>query len=98
MLGDGLRMALSSLAEAGEPGGQLEWSVHSSDPTVATARILGGMLLVEPEPGAEGVVVIEATATDAHGQTATVRFEVRVEFHWPLSPTRGWRGVILDGR
>ena len=98
MLGDGLRMALSSLAEAGEPGGQLEWSVHSSDPTVATVRILGGMLLVEPEPGAEGVVVIEATATDAHGQTATVRFEVRVEFHWPVNPTRGWRGVILDGR
>ena len=91
--GDGLRVALSSLAEAHEPGGELEWTARSSDPTVATVRIFGDVLLVEPEPGAEGVVVIEATATDAHGQTATVRFEVRVEFHWP-SPTRGWRGAL----
>ena len=98
LFGDDLRVALSSLAAAGEPGGELQWSVRSSDPTVATARILRGVLLVEPEPGAEGVVVVEATATDAHGQTATVRFEVRVEFHWPTSPARGWRGVILDSQ
>ena len=96
LFGDGLRVALSSLAEAGEPEGELRWSVRSSDPTVATAHILDGALLVEPEPGAEGVVQIEATATDAHGQMATVRFEVQVEFHWPTSPTRGWRGVILN--
>ena len=96
LFGDGLRVALSSLAEAGEPDGELSWSVRSSDPTVATTRILDGALLVEPEPGAEGVVQIEATATDAHGQMATVRFEVQVEFHWPTSPTRGWRGVILN--
>ena len=95
LFGDDLRVALSSLAAAGEQGGELQWSVRSSDPTVATARILRGVLLVEPEPGAEGVVVVEATATDAHGQTATVRFEVRVEFHWPTSPTRGWRGVLF---
>ena len=96
LFGDGLRVALSSLAEAGEPGGELQWSVLSSDPTVATARVLGGALLVEPEPGAEGVVVVEAIATDAHGQTATVRFEVRVEFHWPTGPTRGWRSAVLS--
>ena len=96
LFGDGLRVPLSSLAEAGEPEGELRWSVRSSDPTVATTRILGGLLLVEPEPGAEGVVQIEATATDAHGQTATVRFEAQVEFHWPTSPTRGWRSVILN--
>ena len=94
LFADGLRVQLSSLAKAGDPSGELEWSVHSSNPTVAMARVLGGMLLVEPEPGAEGVVTIEATATDAHGQTATVRFEVQVEFHWPTSPTRGWRGVL----
>ena len=96
LFGEGLRVALSSLAEAGEPGGELEWSVRSSDPTVALARILGGHLLVEPEPGGEGVVLVEATATDRHGQTATVRFEVRVEFHWPSS-TRSWRRVIQSG-
>ena len=98
LFGEGLRVPLSSLAEAGDPDGELEWSAHSSDLAVATARIFGSVLLVEPEPGAEGVVVIEATATDRHGQTATVRFEVRVEFHWPTSPTRGWRGVILNGQ
>ena len=95
LFGDDLRVPLSSLAEPGEPGGELQWNARSSDPTVAMARILRGALLVEPEPGAEGVVTIEATATDAHGQTATVRFEVRVEFHWPTSPTRGWRGVLF---
>ena len=31
-------------------------------------------------------------------QTATVRFEVQVEFHWPTNPARGWRGVILNGQ
>ena len=98
LFADGLRVPLSSLAEAGEQGGELEWSVRSSDPTVATARILRGVLLVEPEPGAEGAVVVEAAATDAHGQTATVRFEVRVEFHWPTNSARGWRGVILNGQ
>ena len=98
LFGDDLRVPLSSLAEAGEPGAELEWSVRSSDPTVATARILDGALLVEPEPGAEGVVTIEASATDPHGQTATIRFEVRVEFHWPTSPARGWRSVILNSQ
>ena len=98
LFGDDLRVPLASLAEAGEPGAELQWSVRSSDPTLATVRILGDVLLVEPEPGAEGVVFIEATATDAHGQAATVRFAVQVEFHWPTSPTRGWRGVILHGQ
>ena len=98
LLGEGLRVALSSLAEPGEPGDQLEWSVRSSDASVATARVADGALLVEPQPGAEGTVMVEATATDANGQTATVRFEVHVEFHWPTTPTRGWRGIILNGQ
>ena len=97
LFGEGLRVALSSLAVAGEPGGELEWRVRSSDHALATVRVLGSVLLVEPAPGAEGVVLIEATATDRHGQTATVRFEVRVEFHWSTSPIRGWRRVILNG-
>ena len=98
LFGEGLRVKLSALAVAGEPGGELQWRVRSSDPTVATARVLGGHLLVEPEPGVEGTVQVEATAIDGNGQMATVRFEVRVEFHWPAAPTRGWRGVILDGQ
>ena len=98
LFGEGLRVALSSLAEPGEPGDQLEWSVRSSDASIATARLADGALLVEPQPGAEGTVMVEATATDANGQTATVRFEVHVEFHWPTTPTRGWRGIILNGQ
>ena len=98
LFGEGLRVALSSLAEPGELGGELEWSVRSSDASVATARVADGALLVEPQPGAEGIVMVEATATDANGQTATVRFEVHVEFHWPTTSTRGWRGIILNGQ
>ena len=98
LFGEGLRVALSSLAEPGEPGGELQWSVRSSDASVAIARVADGALLVEPQPGAEGAVMVEATATDANGQTATVRFEVHVEFHWPTTPTRGWRGIILHGQ
>ena len=98
LFGEGLRVALSSLAEPGEPGDQLQWSARSSDASIATARVADGALLVEPQPGAEGIVMVEATATDANGQTATVRFEVLVEFHWPTTPTRGWRGIILNGQ
>ena len=98
LFGESLRVALSSLAEPGEPDDQLEWSVRSSDASVAIARVADGAVLVEPQPGAEGIVMVEATATDANGQTATVRFEVHVEFHWPTTSTRGWRGIILNGQ
>ena len=94
LFGDALRVPLSSLAMAGEMDGELRWSARSSDPTVATVRIADGHLVIEPAPGEEGVVQVEVTASDRHGQTATVRFEVRVEFYWPISPTRGWRGAL----
>ena len=93
LFGDALRLPLSSLAVAGEADGELRWSVWS-DPSLATVRIIDGHLLVIPEPGAEGIVEVAATATDRHGQTATVRFEVPVEFYWPTSPTRGWRSAL----
>ena len=92
-----LRLPLSSLAMAGEMEGELEWSVRSSDPLLATVRIVDDHLVIEPAPGEEGVVQVEVLATDRHGQTATVRFEVRVEFYWPTSLVRGWRGVLRPG-
>ena len=49
-----------------------------------------------PGPGEEGVVEVEVTATDASGQTATVRFDVPVDYYHPASPTRGWRRALLD--
>ena len=94
LFGDALRLPLSSLAMAGEMEGELEWSVRSSDPSLATVRIVDGHLVIEPAPGEEGVVQVEVLTTDRHGQTATVRFDVRVEFYWPTSPVRGWRGVL----
>ena len=81
LFGDELRLLLRSLIDVGGPA--VRWQASSSDPSVATARIRAGELLVEPASGAEGVVEIEVEAADEHGQSATVRFEVRVEFHWP---------------
>ena len=96
LFGEDLRVSLSLLAEAGELSGDLEWSVYSSDPSVASVHIAGGHLLVEPALGAEGDLRVEATATDANGQTTTVYFDVRVEFHWP---TRSWREIpFMDGQ
>ena len=95
LFGDALRLPLASLAEPGEPGGELEWSASSSDPAVAQVRLADGLLLVEPAPGAEGTVVVEAAATDANGQTATVRFAVEVEFRSPVRAVKGWRSAVL---
>ena len=95
LFGESLRLPLESLAVPGESSGDLSWSASSSDPAVAQARVDDGLLVVEPMPGAEGKVDVEATATDANGHTATVRFTVEVEFHTPARTARGWRGVLL---
>ena len=96
LFGDLLRLPLASLAEPGEPGGELEWSTSSSDPAVAQVRMADGVLLVEPVPGAEGTVFVEAVATDGNGLMATVRFAVEVEFHSPVRAAGGWRGALLS--
>ena len=93
LFGEDLRVSLSSLAEAGGLSGDLEWSVRSTAPALATVAIDGDALLVEPALGAEGDLRVEATATDASGQTTTVYFDVYVEFHWP---TRSWREIITN--
>ena len=58
---------------------------------LATARIVDGDLVVTPELAIEGAVEIALVSTDAAGLSTTVRFEVRVEFHWPRDPAGGWR-------
>ena len=95
LFGESLELALDSLAAPSEAGESLTWSASSSDPSVATVAIADGQLLVEPEPGAEGTVIVEATATDANGQTVTVRFAVVVEFYWPSDSSRGWRSALM---
>ena len=72
----------------------MAWEASSSDDSIATARIAGAALLVLPEPASEGTAQITLVATDALGLEATVRFEVQVEFHWPHSPSRGWRSIL----
>ena len=93
LFGDDLRLPLQSLIDAGDSAA-LSWRASSSDPSVAAARIRGGKLVVEPAPGAEGVVEIEVKAVDEHGQSATLRFMVEVEFHWPRRVGAGWRATL----
>ena len=93
-LGDALRLPLDSLIVPGEASDAMRWEASSSDDSVATARVIGTDLVVEPEPGSEGSTTITVTATDSWGLAATTRFNVQVQFHWPLGPTRGWRAIM----
>ena len=92
--GDPLRLPLASLVVPGDAPDGMTWAASSSDASIATARIVGAFLLVQPEPASEGTARITLVATDALGLRATVRFEVQVEFHWPHNPSRGWRSTL----
>ena len=92
--GEALRLPLDSLVAAGDAPDGMAWEASSSDESLATARIVGADLVVEPEPASEGRAEITLVATDALGLNATVRFEVQIEFHWPIGPTRGWRSIF----
>ena len=92
--GDPLRLPLVSLVAPGDAPDGMAWEASSSDESIATARIVGAALLVQPEPASEGTAQITLVATDALGLRATVRFEVQVEFHWPHGPSRGWRSTL----
>ena len=92
--GDPLRLPLASLVAPGDAPDGIAWEASSSDASIATARIVGAALLVEPELASEGTARITLVATDALGFATTVRFDVRVEFHWPHGPSRGWRSIL----
>ena len=94
LAGDCLRLPLTSLVAAGDAPGALRWQATSSDDSVATVRVTGGELVVEPEPRVEGVTEIVLVATDSAGLSATVRFEVRVEFFAPARWRAGWRAAV----
>ena len=85
LFGEDLRLPLASLVTAGGLP-VARWQATSSNPAVAAASIKGDELLVATEPGVEGVAGIEVVATDAMGQSVTVRFKVQVAFYWPSSP------------
>ena len=88
LFGGDLRMPLASLITAGSLP-VTRWQLVSSNPSVLKVRVEGDELVATPELGTEGVVEIELVATDAEGQSATVRFQVQVAFYWP--GTRRWR-------
>ena len=92
--GDPLRLPLASLVAPGDAPDGMAWEASSSDVSIATARIAGAALLVQPEPASEGTAQIVLVATDALGFATTLRFEVQVEFHWPHNPSRGWRSTL----
>ena len=92
--GDPLRLPLASLVAPGDAPDGMAWEASSSNASIATARIVGAALLVQPELASEGTAQIVLVATDALGLKATVRFEVQVEFHWPHNPSRGWRSTL----
>lgn len=90
--GDALRLPLASLVDAPVPVTELHWEATSSDDTLATVRIFNGTLEVTPELASAGTADIVLVATDDAGLSTTLRFKVRVEFHWP--PGRGWRSTL----
>ena len=89
---DSLRMPLGSIFAA---GGGLSFRATSSDESVATVRVIDGELVVAPAYAGDGTTQIQVVATDATGRSTEVRFNVRVEFIWPMRPTGGWRSALL---
>ena len=97
--GDDLRLALGSLIRPGDGDpANLRWRASSSDESVATARVVGGRLVVTPAPGGEGAARIVLEVVDGEpGLSATLRFDVQVEFHWPARQASGWRaGALME--
>ena len=77
--GDTLRLPLVERFGAAS-GETFAYVAQSSDPSVASARIEAGVLVLEAE----------VTATDAYGQTGTLTFTVRATL--PMrGGLRGWR-------
>ena len=92
--GDSLDAALDGLF-AGD--GPLTFTARSSDPSLVTVKVVGGVLIVRfvAEDGAEGSVTITVTATDSAGLSGQLTFEVTVG-HQPMSLLRGWRRAWLE--
>ncbi len=95
-LGGAASLDLAEFFKA-DGGEELTWAAESSDASLASARVEGGVLRVLPNgDGLEGFVTVTVTATDADGLSAEAAFEVEVlPESRPFS--RGWRLLWLTG-
>ena len=95
-LGGAASLDLAEFFEA-DGGEELTWAAESSDASLASARVEGGVLRVLPNgEGLEGLVTVTITATDADGLSAEASFVVEVlPEARPFS--RGWRLLWLTG-
>ena len=94
LFGDSLRLPLESLFDAGNVDGELSFRASSSDDSVALVQVDGDELVVTSAPFAEGTAQVEVVATDAAGLSAVLRFDVQVQFFWPVRHAAGWRGAL----
>ena len=95
-LGEALSLDLSELFAA-DGDDALTYSAQSSDPALASVKVSGGVLSIEPNgEGLEGFVRVTLTATDSDGLEAEQSFTVEVS---PPSRrfSRGWRLGLLMG-
>ena len=92
--GDSSEIALDGLFVG---DGALTFTARSSDPSLVTVKVVGGVLTVRfvAEDGVEGSVTITVTATDAGGLSGRLTFEVTVG-HQPTSLLRGWRRAWME--
>ena len=91
--------AVVDLAEFFEADGEeaLTYAAESSDPSLASVSVEGGVLTVTPnDDGREGFVTITVTATDADGLSAEASFQVEV-LPAPRPFASGWRLGWLKG-
>ena len=95
-LGGAASLDLAEFFEA-DGGEELTWAAESSDASLASARVEGGVLRVLPNgEGLEGFLTVTVTATDADGLAAEASFVVEVlPESRPFS--RGWRLLWLTG-
>ena len=90
----GERLEVPLLDKFRDPeGGDLIYSVESSDLLVVRVRIENGTLIAEAV--GEGVATLTITATDEDGLSATLRFAVQSE-RTARSRWKGWHLILLE--
>ena len=95
-LGEALSLNLAAFFAA-DGGDALSYAAESSDPALASVKVSGGVLSIEPNgEGLEGFVTVTLTVTDSDGLEAEQSFTVEVS---PPSRrfSRGWRLGWLTG-